>query len=786
MDGTMDKIVIEVDSNAENASKGFDSLVTSLKNLKKLTKGLTELSEAFKGLGGLGKLANASQAISEIGSAENLKGLSGVYSRLNRISKLDFSNLSGVAKNITSIAGAVPNTPSSVAPSATMGRTTVAIPTVLPSNAQAQVASTTQRVSVLTAVLNRVRTAVNGVGSAFSTMTTAAKTAITKITSRFSKFTEFFQSLMRIGMYRVVRSVLSAITGAFREGIQNIYNYSKSVGGEFASSMDSLASSVQYMKNSLGSLAATLINSLAPVLTSLIDKFAHLISLVAQFFAALGGRSTFVKAVKTATSFGGAVKDAAENVKKLKNTLFGFDEMNVLPSFDSSVGDSGAGNGNVMFKESPIDPKILEIAEKVKNALEFIKDNALAIGAAFLAWKIASAFTDSLSTILGVALSIGGAVGLVTNFFDAWCNGLDWSNLTGMLVSVAALAGGLALTFGAVGGAIGLLVGGIALLVIGFKDWITTGELSNKTFLALEVGILAVGGALAILIGWPALVVAAVAGLALAIYKYWDEIKAATSSVWNAVKEKITTVWNTVKEKTTTVWNNIKTTLSGIWNSITSTCSSVWNNIKTSLSNVFGNIRDTANSIWTSVSDTLSGIWDDLKGKADEFLGNLLDHFSQTFEDLKATVKEVVSKIKSAFNFDWKLPKLKLPHINITYTPAGDTISKFLGISSIPHLSVDWYANGGFPNQGDLFIANERGAEMVGSIGGKTAVANNDQIVEAVSKGVYRAVTEAMNGGSGNTNINLVVDGKVLGRTVVNYINGQAVSTGVNPLSAYL
>lgn len=186
------------------------------------------------------------------------------------------------------------------------------------------------------------------------------------------------------------------------------------------------------------------------------------------------------------------------------------------------------------------------------------------------------------------------------------------------------------------------------------------------------------------------------------------------------------------------------------------------------------------------MSDTLSGIWDDLKGKADEFLGNLIEHFTQTFEDLKATVKEVVSKIKSAFNFDWKLPKLKLPHISITYTPAGNTISKFLGISSIPHLSVDWYANGGFPNQGDLFIANERGAEMVGSIGGKTAVANNDQIVEAVSKGVYRAVTEAMGGGSGNTNINLVVDGKVLGRTVVNYINGQAVSTGVNPLSAYL
>ena len=65
------------------------------------------------------------------------------------------------------------------------------------------------------------------------------------------------------------------------------------------------------------------------------------------------------------------------------------------------------------------------------------------------------------------------------------------------------------------------------------------------------------------------------------------------------------------------------------------------------------------------------------------------------------------------------------------------------------------YASGGFPPAGELFIARERGPELVGSVNGRTAVANNDQIVEAISSGVYQAVSSAM--GSGNKNISVHV-----------------------------
>lgn len=73
--------------------------------------------------------------------------------------------------------------------------------------------------------------------------------------------------------------------------------------------------------------------------------------------------------------------------------------------------------------------------------------------------------------------------------------------------------------------------------------------------------------------------------------------------------------------------------------------------------------------------------------------------------------------------------------------------------------AVGLFASGGFPNQGEMFIAREAGPELVGSIGGRTAVANNDQIVESVSRGVFDAVRSAMGGGQALA-VNVYLDGR--------------------------
>lgn len=101
-------------------------------------------------------------------------------------------------------------------------------------------------------------------------------------------------------------------------------------------------------------------------------------------------------------------------------------------------------------------------------------------------------------------------------------------------------------------------------------------------------------------------------------------------------------------------------------------------------------------------------------------------------------------------------------------------------------VSIKEFANGGFPDMGQMFVAREAGPELVGRIGKKTAVANNDQIVSAVSGGVYNAMRSAMAGMSGGGKFEIhttvEIDKKAVGKSVVDYNNGIVKQTGKSPL----
>jgi hypothetical protein len=92
------------------------------------------------------------------------------------------------------------------------------------------------------------------------------------------------------------------------------------------------------------------------------------------------------------------------------------------------------------------------------------------------------------------------------------------------------------------------------------------------------------------------------------------------------------------------------------------------------------------------------------------------------------------------------------------------------------------YASGGFPADGEMFVAREAGPELVGTIGNRSAVVNNDQIVESVSKGVYQAVSSAMGDSHGNQVVEAKVNDKVLFEVVVSRARQESMRTGHNPL----
>ena len=113
---------------------------------------------------------------------------------------------------------------------------------------------------------------------------------------------------------------------------------------------------------------------------------------------------------------------------------------------------------------------------------------------------------------------------------------------------------------------------------------------------------------------------------------------------------------------------------------------------------------------------------------------------------------------------------------------AIDTINKIPGVNITAKLPM-LYADGGFPKQGEFFVAREAGPELVGQIGNKTAVANNNQIVSGIEAGVYRAMMSANGNGGKPININITteMDGEVVSKKVIKYHNGVVMQTGESP-----
>lgn len=98
---------------------------------------------------------------------------------------------------------------------------------------------------------------------------------------------------------------------------------------------------------------------------------------------------------------------------------------------------------------------------------------------------------------------------------------------------------------------------------------------------------------------------------------------------------------------------------------------------------------------------------------------------------------------------------------------------------------IDLRAGGGFPDTGQMFIAREAGPELVGRIGRRTAVANNDQIVQGIASAVRSAmvgVNSPSNGGTTRITVQNVLNGKAIGESVIEYHNGKVKQTGHSPL----
>ena len=153
---------------------------------------------------------------------------------------------------------------------------------------------------------------------------------------------------------------------------------------------------------------------------------------------------------------------------------------------------------------------------------------------------------------------------------------------------------------------------------------------------------------------------------------------------------------------------------------------------------------------------------DSIKTK-DKTLKNYTGEITKSKDEIRPANKILTGFTAKITSF---LNGIKNRFLNFTAKIAGKKADGgvFSGGSWKP---VKKYAVGGLPNMGQMFVAREAGPELVGTLGGHTAVMNNDQIVSSVSYGVAQAVKEVIQplvkmGGGNNRPIQISLDGKVI------------------------
>lgn len=570
---------------------------------------------------------------------------------------------------------------------------------------------------------------------------------VDKARQKVSALGNILSSLKRIAFYRVIRSAIKAVTQAFQEGAENAYWYSKTIGDQtkyIAEAYDTLSGKSFTMSNQLGAAWATLKATIAPVLIEIINLVTAAANAITQLFAVLGGRGTYLKAIDYTKEWADTTKKGGAAAKEWKNQLMGFDEINRLeePSKGGGGGGSALPDYENMFQENKVNSTLSTIADTVKKHLSDIE--LFAAGAALGVGLILTLTGANIP--LGLGLIALGAVGIAHALSTNWDEIKD--NVGDVLSQIEFVASGLALGLGlmlALTGAniplgLGLMaVGALGLANAIALNWDEIPDNVKKTI--SDIDIIAGGSALAIGLVLALTGVATPLGLAL--------MAAGAAALIGAAALN----WDAIPAKTKNTLGLIATIAGGALLAIglILACSGVALPLGLGLMAAGGASLawGAQNYDWDALKKKLQGVWQGIK---DWWNRDVAKYFTRDYWQEK--IDTMLSRIT--------LPHISLPHFGVDWEPldGNSIISKVLGISAIPHLRIDWYANGGFPESGQLFMAREAGPELVGTMGGRNAVANNDQIVEGIRQGVYEAVTAAMSGGSNDVSVKVYLDSR--------------------------
>lgn len=412
---------------------------------------------------------------------------------------------------------------------------------------------------------------------------TALKSIFTGETETLKKFGVVMTeaNLEAYALAQGITKQYSAMTQAEKVALR--YNYvlasTTNAQGDFARTSNSWANQTRILAERWNEFKVVLGNILVNILTPMLIRFNQIFAKVIAIAKAIAGMfgnnnnkvasaaKASVDATNTISAGIGGISDSAatatKSVEKLKKSIFGFDEMNILTPqpTTSDIGDIGVGGVDLgdlsafedidtsAFDElsdstKSIQENVGKIEQRLQSLWKWAKIIAAIVGGGWLLKAIMSG-----ELLSGITRIVGGLSGLINAMFGLG----SWEGVLGKNVK-------------ALGASFQMLQGSLA----GAGQKIVAFGKSIVSFFTSPLGATI------------AIIAAVIAGLVL-LYKNCDEFRAFVDSAWADIKKALSELWDSIKS----IWNDLKPALGELWESI----KELWGTLKTLFADIWEALR---------------------------------------------------------------------------------------------------------------------------------------------------------------------------------------------------
>jgi len=249
----------------------------------------------------------------------------------------------------------------------------------------------TSEVITTTNQIEKLREQIAELEGQTESMTSSWASMRSDIGALFAPLKNLAHQFWNIGRRMMIRSIIRTFISGIKEGIENTYYYSKQMKTDFAPAMDQAATSITYLKNSLGAALTPALQALIPLLQTVVGWIVQLANEVNQILALTNGADSWTRWKEySVEAFDDTTKAAKGTGKAIKDLLADWDELNIIQSDSSGSGGGSTSKSDIDWSERAEQVKTFSgLSKLVSKGIDFLGgiDGTLATIAGFIIGK---------------------------------------------------------------------------------------------------------------------------------------------------------------------------------------------------------------------------------------------------------------------------------------------------------------------------------------------------------------------------------------------------------------